>query len=56
MAFEHDPQSPKLPLQNKPQHVVCPRNKPINKWEPYNLPLWLFRDKTTTHIDHHNHN
>ena len=21
---------------------------------PYNFPLWLFRDKTTTHIDPHN--
>ena len=53
-AFELGLQSPKLPLQFKPQLVVCPRNKPINNGNPYNLPLWLFRDKTTTHIDPHN--
>ena len=44
---------PKLPLQHNPKLVVCQRNKPINYGNPYNLPLWLFRDKTTTHIDPH---
>ena len=53
-VFELDLQSPKLPLQFKPQYVVCSRNKPINNGNPYNLPLWLFRDKTTTHIEPHN--
>ena len=33
--------------------MVWPRNKPINNVNPYNLPIWLFRDKTTTHIDPH---
>ena len=42
---------PKLPLQQNPKLVVCLRNKPINYRNPYNLPLWLFRNKTTTHID-----
>ena len=52
-AFDVGLQSPNLPLQFKPQLVVCPRNKPIKYGNPYNLPLWLFRDKTTTHIDPH---
>jgi hypothetical protein len=53
MSFEHDLQSPNYPYNSNPQYVVCLRNKPINNGNPYNLPLWLFRDKTTTHIDPH---
>ena len=48
------------------QFLSYPYNKP-HMWfvheisqskdgNPYNLPLWLFRDKTTTHINPHNKN
>jgi DNA polymerase II large subunit len=40
---------PRLPLHIEPHSGFVNEYKPIKNRGTYNLPLWLFRDKTNTH-------
>ena len=50
-GLELEYQSLKLPLHTIPNTWFVYEISQSRYGNPYNLPLWLFRDKTTTHID-----
>ena len=49
-AIRHEHQILGYPYK-EPQLWFVHEISQSTQWNLYNLPLWLFRDKTTTHID-----
>ena len=51
IGIKQSDQEPKLPLHQNPNMWFVHEISQSNYKNLYNPPLWLFRDKTTTHID-----